>query len=44
MKRNLLQSVAVLSAIDINTYATTVARVGNVIDRLGYDSAIVAVQ
>jgi len=44
MKRNLIQNVTALSAIDITTYATTTARVGNAIDRSGYDSAIVILQ
>jgi hypothetical protein len=40
MKRNLPQNVTIVSAVDPNTYATTTARVGNAIDRLGYDSAV----
>ena len=40
MKRNLPQNVTVVSAIDPISFATTTARAGNAIDRLGYDSAV----
>jgi hypothetical protein len=42
MKRNLLQQATAIKAVGANTYATTTARVGAVIDTMGYESAIFA--
>lgn len=42
MKRNLLQQATTIKAVGANSYATTTARVGAVIDTMGYESAIFA--
>jgi hypothetical protein len=43
MKRNLLQGATTLKAVVWTALGTTTAKVGEVIDRLGYDSAILSV-
>lgn len=43
MKRKLLQQATVLKCVEINEYSGTTARAGEVIDCLGYQSAIVSV-
>jgi hypothetical protein len=43
MKRNLLQNVTTLKAVALSALATTTAKAGETIDRLGYDSAILSI-
>lgn len=43
MKRKLLQQATVLKCVDVNEYSGTTAKAGEVIDTLGYQSAIVSV-